>query len=54
MIISQYVNILSGVQVTVHRDKRGDQWEAVRQLPFLENGHLTPLGRLADRMMVDQ
>ena len=54
MIINQYVNITSGVQVTVTEDKKGDRWESVRQLPFMENGHLTPLGRLADRMMAEQ
>lgn len=54
MIINQYVDIRGGTQVTVHRDHRGDVWESVQQLPFIQNGRLTPLGRLADRMMNDE
>lgn len=54
MVLNQYVNIQGGTQVTVTEDKDGNIWESVKQLPFMENGHLTPLGRLADIFMREE
>jgi hypothetical protein len=49
-LLQDYVDLRSGVHVMRYRDARGDVWERTGQLAFVENGKLTPLGRLADFM----
>jgi len=51
MIIAGFTNILGGTEILSIEDHRGDIWESTRQLPFVEEGKITPLGRLAELFM---
>ena len=48
--ISGYTDIRGGVTNITYRDRHGDEWTSTRQLAFLKDGVMTPLGRLVDYM----